>query len=274
MRFCVLGSGSKGNAIWVESSQDAILLDAGLSWKRIRSRLIISGLDERKLRAIIVSHEHIDHLRGAGPAARAAHVPVFATSGTFSAWASDLEKRASKPCLETIEPGRAFNVSGFLVTPFSTSHDVNQPVMFRVEDHFGASLGVATDLGVATRLVKDRLADCNALVLEFNHDPDMLMDGPYPWPLKQRIRSRLGHLSNPEAADLLADLLHPGLDLVVLAHLSEMNNDPRLALNAAGRVLSNGARLLAAHQDTPTPVFTVGSSDLSSKDKKNWREMP
>ena len=259
MRFCLLASGSRGNALWIESCGEAVLIDAGVSCRQVNLRAAGAGLDIGRLRALVLSHEHGDHLSGARVLTRKHGLHVYATEGTARAWLDAGGEATSG--LTHLRPGVTERIGVFRITPFSTSHDVADPVMFRVENGSGQSLGLATDLGIVTRLVEDRLSGCQALVLESNHDPEMLIEGPYPWPLKQRIGSRVGHLSNGQAAELLSRLCHPGLERVVLAHLSETNNRPELALAAARPVLPERVALSVAEQNRPTPVFQIGGDE-------------
>jgi phosphoribosyl 1,2-cyclic phosphodiesterase len=214
------------------------LIDAGLSGSEIERRLAAVGADARELAGILITHEHADHVRGAGILARRHRVPVYLTRGTHAA-----EKRhlGELPAARHIEPGREFELGGVLVRPFSTAHTrqgggLAEPVAF-VFFHGGAKVGYATDLGHPTGLMAQHLAGCRLLVLEFNHDPAMLVNGPYPWPVKQWIKGQGGHLSNEQASRLLERVLHDGLEGLVLAHLSETNNTPELARRAAHETL-------------------------------------
>ncbi|MFH1134767.1 MAG: MBL fold metallo-hydrolase [Pseudomonadota bacterium] len=240
--------------MWIEADDEAVLVDCGLSGKEIRRRIALAGLNPQKLKAILVSHEHRDHILGVGIAARFYKVPVYINRLTLEGAPQSLGP--INDCL--FKTGFDFKAGPFMIHPFSISHDAADPVGFTFE-HQGAALGVATDLGVVTNLVRERLNGCRALVLESNHDPQMLMDGPYPWETKRRVRGRLGHLSNDESAELLDLLVHRDLTAVVLAHLSETNNLPGLALESHGRVLSgrNGVSLAAAGQNNPTPLIKI-----------------
>jgi phosphoribosyl 1,2-cyclic phosphodiesterase len=239
LRICLLASGSKGNALYLETGDTRVLVDAGLAARDIAGRLWTIGADPDNLDAILVSHEHRDHCRGLGPMARRHKLPVYLHP----------EARRALPDLGKVEfhrefeDGATWTFRDLQVTAVPLTHDAAAPVGFVVESTEG-KVGIATDLGIATRLVADRLRGCRALVLEANHDEEMLRDGPYPWPLKQRIRSNHGHLSNTASAELLEGLLWDGLDAVFLAHLSETNNLPQLALNCARQVLDrqNGCR--------------------------------
>lgn len=228
LKLCVLASGSKGNSIYIEGGGARVLIDAGLSGKNLSARLDSVGLNPESLDAIIVTHDHHDHTSGAGVMARRYKLPIYSGYGTITS----SEKRWGKvEDIQEIEAGAIFAIKDLEFYPFSTPHDAAEPMgfIFRGGDKKG---GIATDLGFVTRLVRESLKSCDLLVVESNHDEQMLMDGPYPWHLKQRVRSRMGHLSNVECAGLLDDINHNDLKGVVLAHLSEVNNDPQVALRS------------------------------------------
>ena len=253
--LCVLAGGSRGNAIYVASGRAALLFDAGLSGREIERRMRHRGLDPAKLSAIVVSHEHVDHVRGVGVLARRYALPVFMTHDTAEAAKPSI---GPIPSHEPFRAGRSFTVRGFTVHPFMVSHDAADPVGFVLQVN-GLRIGIATDLGVVTGLVAQCLQGCNFLVLEANHDVRMLTDGPYPWPLKQRIRSRNGHLSNAETGELLRCLAHSELQQVVLSHLSETNNTPAIALRTVHQSMgSEHLRLAVALQHRSSPVFRIG----------------
>lgn len=262
LEFCALASGSKGNAVYVGSGGRGVLVDAGLPGVELERRLAAAGLGAAAVAAVVVTHEHRDHVNGVGVWARRFGVPVHAARATWEAAGRVLPARALRG-VEAVffEPGRSFVVADLEFTPVSTSHDAADSVGFRITD--GACVaGVATDLGFASHLVREGLRGADLLYLESNHDEELLLNGPYPWPLKQRIRSRQGHLSNDASAALLAELVHQGLKAVVLGHLSETNNQPRLAYHAARRALASaGAEtdvtLLVARQDRPGTVVRL-----------------
>ena len=235
MQICPLASGSKGNTTYISDGSTAILLDAGLSGTEITRRLQAQKLSTRELSAIVVSHEHTDHIRGVGPLARRLNIPVYISAKTLAAATSALGKL---PETVQFECGQSFPINTLRLHPFSISHDAVDPAGFTIARN-GIKIGVATDLGIATHVVKTHLQDCRLLMLEANHDPQMLDQGPYPWPLKQRIKSRLGHLSNRASGVLLAELWHARLAHVILAHLSETNNTPPKALHEVGQALSD-----------------------------------
>lgn len=221
--FCqVLASGSKGNAVLVCSPKTRILIDAGLSGKEIVRRLDKTPVKAEQLGALLISHEHWDHVMGAGVVSRRFDLPVYLTCGTFDNLPRKVGQLSTR---EIIQPGTPFMIGDLKIHPFDISHDAGEPVAFTIE-HEGSRLGICTDLGIATQLVKARLMNCHGLVLEANHDLEMLLNGPYPWELKQRIRSRHGHLSNADSSDLLKTLHHDHLKSVIFAHLSEVNNHP------------------------------------------------
>lgn len=251
MRVCLLASGSKGNSLFIKSGESRILIDAGLSGRQLESRLANIGEDPANLDAILVTHEHRDHVTAVGPLARRYKLPVYITAQTHAAMPNPgrLEQ------LTEFAVGDRFNLRDFEIAPFPITHDASEPVGFLLETPEGR-IGVATDLGIATRLVADQLKQCRVLILESNHDENMLRDGPYPWHLKQRIRSNHGHLSNVAAGELLDRLLWDGLEAVFLAHLSETNNDPQLAHHSANAVL--------AQQNLCSPQLIVGSQGRES----------
>lgn len=250
---CVLGSGSRGNAIYVSDGATSILVDAGFSARDIDRRMRNRGLDPARLNAILVTHEHTDHVRGIERLVRRHGLPVYLTAGTHQ----EATSLHPLPGICRFACGSEFRINTLAVRPFSVAHDARDPAGFTIGSN-GVRIGIATDLGHVTAMVRDHLRGCRLLVVEANHDPGMLMDGPYPWFLKQRIRSRIGHLSNQDSRHLLADILHPGLEQVVLAHLSETNNTPAKALAEMATILAGTpVRLTAASQGAPTPLLRL-----------------
>ena len=243
---CILASGSKGNAIFISSGDTSLLIDAGLSGIEIERRLRSRGLDPKDLNAIIVSHEHSDHIQGVGVLSRRYKLPVYINSKTREAAVSQLGNLHD---FKKFECGSMFTINDLSIHPFSISHDAKDPCGFTVNQN-GTKIGIATDLGIATSMVKEHLKGCTLLILEANHDEEMLINGPYPWPVKQRVKSRTGHLSNAATKTLLNELQHDGLKHVMLAHLSETNNTPQKAVNEVARALTRcKARLDVALQD-------------------------
>ncbi|ABQ26253.1 MBL fold metallo-hydrolase [Geotalea uraniireducens] len=251
MRVCLLASGSKGNSLFIETGGTKLLIDAGLSAVEILRRLNAIGVDGGEIDAVLISHEHTDHIRGAGVLARKFKMPVLLSYPTYK----EAERCFKKTEVVEFESGYAFCYKDISIDPFPITHDACDPVGFVIKSNEG-TVGIATDLGIATRLVKDKLQGCKVLILESNHDETMLLNGPYPWHLKQRIKSRHGHLSNNDSAALLEEILHSGLEGVFLAHLSEVNNDPQLAYTAADTLLES--------QNVCSPRLIVGDQYLAS----------
>ncbi len=229
MRFSVLGSGSRGNSVFIESGKTGILIDAGFSGKEIETRLRSIGRDLSNVHAVCLTHEHNDHLRGIGVISRRCKIPTYSNSGTFAAGEKQMGKLFGHLEFET---GDFLQIGDLEVRSFQISHDTADPVGYVVSNGT-KSIGYCTDTGKISHLISRRLAACNGLILEFNHNLHMLKNGPYPLHLQQRIRSSQGHLCNEDAAQLLAHLIGDHLRTVVLAHLSETNNTPDLAREAA-----------------------------------------
>ncbi|MEW6426438.1 MAG: MBL fold metallo-hydrolase [Thermodesulfobacteriota bacterium] len=256
MRFCVLGSGSRGNATFVEAAGVRLLIDAGFSGREIERRLAGVGIAADSLSHLLVTHEHGDHIRGVGILSRRYRLPVYCNRATLAAAGDGL---AGLHRVEAFETGVGFSLGGLACHPFAVSHDAAEPVGFLLDDGV-ASLGYCTDTGAVSRLMRHRLSGCGALILECNHDPELLKNGPYPPPLKQRVRSKSGHLANHESLAFLSELLHPGLRQVVLAHISETNNHHDAIGLALTAVFGGGADLPAIHlagQDEASPLFSL-----------------
>jgi phosphoribosyl 1,2-cyclic phosphodiesterase len=249
MRITPLASGSAGNSFLVQADGASILVDAGLTAKQIVLKLGIAGADPASLSGIIVSHGHSDHVKGVGVLSRKYKLPVWMNRGTWEVAGGSIGEPHR---LEFFRTGKVFELAGLRVHPFSVPHDCVDPVGFRITRD-ATGLGIATDLGLATNLVQNVLTGLQVVVIESNHDPKMLRDGPYPWELKQRVRSRLGHLSNQDSARLLQRIFSDELRAVVLAHVSQTNNLPELALDSAsaclGEFLANRGTLCCASQD-------------------------
>ncbi len=256
MRLCVLGSGSAGNSVVVESGSELLLLDAGFSCRQLEKRLVAVGVDPRDVSAIVLTHEHGDHVRGAARFAKRNDAVIYATRGTL-----DHSGLAAKPVpTRELASSRPERVGGFLLQPFRVPHDAEDPIGMAVEDGSGRRIGLVSDIGTASRLAWAHLRDLDGLVVETNHDLEMLRSGPYPWHLKQRVAGRHGHLSNREAAEGLAELISERLRWVVLYHLSQTNNSPALAGEAIERVLrdhGSGARVCISDQAVPSPWLEV-----------------
>jgi phosphoribosyl 1,2-cyclic phosphodiesterase len=252
LRVTVLASGSAGNLTLVEGRRGRIALEMGLSEREASRRMRGAGVEPRSLDALLVSHEHSDHVRGAPLFSRKNGVPIFASRATADAVGLDSSELAG---LVEIEPGRAFEVAGMTVRAFPLPHDAADTIGYVVEEE-EASLGYATDLGYPSALASERLRGCRILVVEANHDPSMLRSGPYPAFVKQRVMSRHGHLSNDQAAELIRQTVTESTKTVFLAHLSETNNDGNLALAAGRRMLReigrDSVRLVLTFQSGPS----------------------
>jgi len=251
VKICSLASGSKGNCLYLECGNTRLLIDVGMSLRETLLRMDLCGIDPTGVNAVLLTHEHIDHIRSAGSFARKFGVPVVASHMVCQ----KAEKYLKKARLIEFESGVAFSFRDVQVDPFPITHDSCDPVGFVVESDEGRC-GSVTDLGIVTRLVADKLRGCRFLNLESNHDMEMLMNGPYPWELKQRIKSRHGHLSNAESLELLHDLAHEGLEVLVMAHLSEVNNHP-------DHVVANTQSFLR-DQNVCSPIIVIGDQFKAS----------
>jgi phosphoribosyl 1,2-cyclic phosphodiesterase len=254
VRLSMLASGSGGNAAVVETDGSCVLVDCGISYRQLRARMQPLGIEPEQIQAVLLTHEHDDHVKGLDVFLRHHPVQVMATAGTVGAM-------ANPPAgVETLRAGREVRIGDLRVLPVPTSHDAHEPVGFIVETR-GCRAGMVTDTGVLTELLVDRLSGCHALLLECNHDRDLLRYGPYPWPLKHRIASRTGHLSNEQACTALERLAHSGLEVVVGMHLSQTNNRPEMVLREFERILSGGGVGLAvANQQQAVRVEVNGAA--------------
>lgn len=233
MRFAFLGSGSRGNAALIESGDTCIMLDCGFSAKETQSRLTRLGKRGEDISAIVLTHEHSDHVNGVGAVARKFDLPVWMTSGTLRA----IESRAGRlPKIELFNLHHAFAIGDIVVEPFPVPHDAHEPSQF-VFTAGGRRLGVLTDTGCSTPHIERVLSGCHALILECNHDREMLLNGDYPPSLKQRVAGDRGHLDNETAAEILRNLDHSNLEHLVIAHISEKNNTEYLARLAVSNAL-------------------------------------
>jgi phosphoribosyl 1,2-cyclic phosphodiesterase len=250
VRLTVLASGSSGNALVVEADGTSLLLDCGISCRQVVRRMRQAALDPSRLSAVLLTHEHSDHVQGLEVFARRFDVAVAATTGTLQSLV------APPSAAEVLAAGREARFGALSVLPFSVSHDAREPVGFVLEDRC-CRVGVLTDTGSVTAAMAERLAGCHAVLLEANHDLDMLRQGSYPWPLKQRIASATGHLSNEQSRELLDRLVHAELQAVVAMHLSRENNLPTLALRELARPLAGGGAYLAAASQEGTVQIDV-----------------
>lgn len=225
IEICALASGSNGNCYYIGNSEEAVLIDAGLSFKQILKRLEAKALDPMRIKALFITHEHGDHLRGARVTGKKLDVPVYMTAGTYRA-AFRTWKPISYLAVQDNDPVK---IGSLTIFPILKNHDAAEPTSFRIESN-GLNIGVFTDIGAPCDNVKNHLKQCHALFLETNYDYQMLKEGSYPYYLKVRIDSTVGHLSNLQAFELLNEHAHPELRCVFLSHLSAENNKPELAL--------------------------------------------
>jgi phosphoribosyl 1,2-cyclic phosphodiesterase len=256
MRFAMLGSGSQGNGTLVQSATTTLLMDCGFMLRDTESRLRRLGLAPHDVTAVVVTHEHADHIGGVARFARKYRLPVWLTAGTREGWPD-----GPVPRNQRVTCGEAFTVGEIRVEPFAVPHDAREPCQYVFGDG-RARVGVMSDAGSVTPGIVAALSQCDALLLEFNYDPAMLAAGPYPPPLQARVGGPLGHLSNAQAAELLRALDNSRLRHLVLTHLSQKNNTPELALAAAvgaahgrdgrghGPLPQEPCEIVCAHQDT------------------------
>ena len=261
MRFCVLGSGSSGNCIYVSAGSAALLVDAGLSGKETLKRLSEVGLDPAIIRAILLTHEHGDHVNSLGVLHRKLKAAVYANSGTIQG----IEKSPGYVELpwQVFTTGFPFPVGEIVVEPFTVCHDGLDPVgfIFSAED---VRIGIVTDIGMVTNVVREKLKNCDAIVLEANHDETMLRDADRPWALKQRISGRQGHLSNRCAAELIVECAGMRLKKVFLAHISSDCNKPELAVATVTKNLQKHSlahvSVALTYPDRPGEVWDSATS--------------
>jgi phosphoribosyl 1,2-cyclic phosphodiesterase len=256
VKISVLGSSSTGNCTFIATSQIKVLLDAGLNPTQTMKRLDAIGESLDDIGALVISHEHTDHVSGIAGILAKRNITVFIGEQTFAA----INPRISCDRLEFVTAGQPFFLGDLKISPFSIPHDAVDPLGFTLEAE-GVKIGHVTDLGYMTELVTQRLRGCDVIVLESNHDLEMLKVGPYPWPLKQRIMGREGHLSNEVAGRFFSEGFDGQARYIVLAHLSESNNHPDIArmvavesLEPRGFVLEH---LFVASKNTPSPVIEV-----------------
>lgn len=234
LEVCVLASGSSGNSIYVASPKTRILIDAGLSAKQVALRLEQIGVVPESINGICVSHEHGDHVGGIRVLQKRHGIPVYTNAGTLSGIRR--QPKGDEISAQVFQTGSPFKIGDINIEPFSVPHDAYEPVGFRLQSG-SFCVGIATDLGMGTSLIQQKLKGCHAIVLESNHDEDLLREAPRPWSLKQRIRSRQGHLSNIDAARLITECATKQLEHVFLAHLSSDCNTPDTALRTVASQL-------------------------------------
>lgn len=259
-----LGSGSKGNATYIGDGSTGVLVDCGISARQIFQRLEQAGLGDAPIDGVLITHEHTDHVAAARilcdklKKRRGRDIEFFMTRGTRAM----LHDKVVPAHARAVTAGKPFQIGDWTIEPHRVPHDTRDPVAYAINTGV-TRVGVITDLGHVTRLVQTMLASLDVAVVEFNHDEQMLMDGSYPWSLKQRIRGRHGHLSNRQAADMVAEAATPRLQHLVLAHLSDENNRPVRAAQAAEWALKkarlSGVTITVADQRVPIPPIMVRS---------------
>ena len=263
MKLCSIASGSSGNCIYVGSQNTNILIDAGVSAKRIENGLNEIDILPDSIEGILITHEHSDHISGLGILARRYHIPIYATYETVLALQTIKSLGAVEQELyHYIKPDEAFSINDIKVEPFSTSHDASNPVCYTMLSE-GHKIGFATDLGTYDDYILSKLEGSDLLFIESNHDVNMLMVGKYPYYLKQRILGNQGHLSNDTSADLISKLIHPGLKSVLLAHLSKENNYEELAYETVCCELNRrgcdfpAEKVSVAHREQPSRLVMI-----------------
>ncbi len=240
MRLCSIASGSSGNCIYVGSDNTHVLVDAGISGKRIEAGLNSLDLTGRDIQAIMVTHEHADHIQGLGVLARRYQIPLYMTGGTADVlMRTNAIGRIPEGLIHEITEDSDFAVGDLMVHSFTIPHDAAQPVGFRFSNG-GKTVGIATDLGKYSDYIVENLENLDAILLESNHDVNMLLVGRYPYPLKQRILGDRGHLSNENAGRLLGRILHDNMKTVFLGHLSQENNYEQLAFETVCQEVTMG----------------------------------
>ena len=261
-QVAMLYSGSRGNACLVKTDKTKLVVDIGFSGKRFLQSLSDLSLDCTKLDAVVVSHEHTDHISAVGIVARKLNLPVYLTKKTYECCKGKLGKLPQG--VRYFASGKKFEIGDLEIDPFASSHDAIDPCNFvftKKEDLTERKLALATDNGYISKILLHKLKGCTTVILESNHDKDILLtSGNYPWELVQRINSRVGHLSNEEAAGVLSQVVNAKLKRVILAHLSAENNLPELAQATAENVLKifgNGADVVLARQEKSTELLDI-----------------
>ena len=241
----------------MQTKKSKLLIDIGLSLKELKSRLELINTVPEDIDAVIVSHEHTDHIRGVGAFSRRYGTNIYINYPTLKKAAYQIKKIKN---IHEFDSAEKFVINDVTITPFSVSHDAADPVGFTIETD-GRKIGIATDLGVATNLVKTNLIGCDLLIIESNHDREMMMNGPYPWFLKQRIRSRHGHLSNNDALELISEVICEKTKHVMLAHLSETNNNEEKVCNNVidlyKKRVNNNVEFMITSQESPAALIEI-----------------
>lgn len=258
MKISILGSGSGGNSIYIEDRHTKFLIDAGFSCKKIEERLGRLGKSLADVGALLITHEHGDHILGAGIISRKYNIPIYITPESFKAG----EKKLGKIDNENLKfiDGKFQINDNILINPFDVMHDAVRTVGYRVENIEGKILAVSTDIGYVNNIVKENFKDVDLMVIESNYDYNMLMNCSYPWDLKARVKSRNGHLSNNDAAKFIKEIYSDKLKKVYLAHISKDSNNPDIVKNTIDQELKESKINInyeLANQDMATDIFEL-----------------
>lgn len=260
IKFCSLYSGSSGNCQYVKTEDATILIDAGLSGKRIQQEIMNIGEDPKKIDAIFITHEHIDHVQGAGIMSRRLNIPIYANEKTWEAMSSvigDIKSHNIKILNDYTEIGH------IVVKPFNISHDSAQPVGYNIF-YQNKKISIVTDTGCINDSIMTSIVNSDIMLVESNHDEDMVLIGPYPWPLKKRVLGEFGHMSNDTAGELISKVVKRGNEIVLLGHLSKENNFPQLAYKTVENILiencievNPGVCLDMTYRDKASKVYEI-----------------
>lgn len=260
LKFCSLYSGSSGNCQYIKTENATILVDAGLSGKKIQQEIVNIGEDPKKVDAIFITHEHADHIQGAGIMSRRLNVPIYANKETWEAMSSslgDIKPENIKILEECTE------IKDLTIMPFDISHDAAHPVGYNIF-YNNKKISLVTDTGCINDVIISRISDSDLLLVESNHDEDMVLIGPYPWPLKRRVLGEFGHMSNETAGNLIAKVVKKGTEIVLLGHLSKENNFPQLAYKTVENILKEnsidvnpGVCLDMTYRDKSSRVYEI-----------------
>ncbi|SKA96998.1 Phosphoribosyl 1,2-cyclic phosphodiesterase [Caloramator quimbayensis] len=235
MEFCSIFSGSSGNCLYVASDRTKILVDAGLSGKKIQEGLKEIGINPCDIDAIVITHEHDDHIKSAGILSRRFNIPIYANTNTWEAMIDKLGE-VKRENIKIFDDYNSFEIGDVFVIPYEIPHDAVKPCGYSFTDG-NVKISIATDIGYASDNVKENIKDSDLILLESNHDVEMLKVGPYPYPLKLRILGDKGHLSNEAAGNTIVDILNSKIKKIILGHLSKTNNYPQLALRTVLSIL-------------------------------------
>ncbi len=262
MRFCALASGSSGNCIFVESKGTRILVDAGISAKKIDEALISIGVEPESIKAILITHDHTDHIQGAAVFSRKYDTDIYATEGTLKFICANCRAKPDNSRLHYVDKDVGFDIGDITVEPFAVMHDAIDPVGYTLYGD-GRKIGIATDLGTYDERIVSHLNGAEILYVEANHDVNMLMLGSYPYKLKCRVNSEIGHLSNEMCASLIGDVRSEKMRSIVLAHISKENNFEELAFETVKQSIiadtrfSNIPELMVARRDGPSRIIEL-----------------